>query len=64
LYAKLYALEHSKQETRQSEKREIGWGSQTRSYVVGGGRAKNLRTNIEVRNTQKVLEDDIDFFFF
>ena len=44
------------------EKTDIGWGHQIRSYVLDQSRIKDLRTNIEVGNTQGVLDGDLDGF--
>jgi peptide chain release factor 2 len=66
LRAKLYELEISKrQEAAQATedtKSDIGWGSQIRSYVLDDSRIKDLRTNIETRNTQAVLDGKLDQF--
>jgi peptide chain release factor 2 len=66
LKAKLYELELQKQRDSQQSveesKADIGWGSQIRSYVLDQSRIKDLRTNIEVGNTQSVLDGDIDRF--
>ncbi len=43
-------------------KSDIGWGSQIRSYVLDDARIKDLRTNIETRNTQAVLDGKLDQF--
>ena len=43
-------------------KSEIGWGHQIRSYVLDDSRIKDLRTNIETRNTQAVLDGKLDKF--
>ncbi len=43
-------------------KTDIGWGHQIRSYVLDQSRIKDLRTNIEVGNTQAVLDGDLDDF--
>jgi peptide chain release factor 2 len=66
LKAKLYELELRKQ-TEQKQKLEdsktdIGWGHQIRSYVLDQSRIKDLRTNVEEGNTQKVLDGDLDEF--
>ena len=64
LRARLYELEISKrQEAAQATedtKSDIGWGSQIRSYVLDDSRIKDLRTNIETRNTQAVLDGKLD----
>ena len=44
------------------EKKEIGWGSQIRSYVLDQSRIKDLRTSFETGNTQAVLDGDLDGF--
>ena len=66
LRARLYELEVSKrQEAAQATedtKSDIGWGSQIRSYVLDDARIKDLRTNIETRNTQAVLDGKLDQF--
>lgn len=66
LRAKLYELElkkrNSEKQKLEDSKSDIGWGSQIRSYVLDSGRIKDLRTNIEVGNTQEVLDGDLDQF--
>ena len=66
LRAKLYELELQKRrETQQAledSKSDIGWGSQIRSYVLDDARIKDLRTGIETRNTQGVLDGGLDPF--
>ena len=41
---------------------DVGWGHQSRSYVLDQSRIKDLRTNLEMSNTQKVLDGDLDPF--
>ena len=66
LKAKLYELEMQKKnaEKQQMEenKSDIGWGNQIRSYVLDDSRIKDLRTGVETRNTQAVLDGDLDQF--
>ena len=67
LKAKLYEIELKKREEKNTqsanEKGEIGWGSQIRSYVLHPYQmVKDLRTNVEVGNTQSVLDGNIDTF--
>jgi peptide chain release factor 2 len=66
LKAKLYELELRKQteakQKMEDAKTDIGWGHQIRSYVLDQSRIKDLRTNIEVGNTQSVLDGDLDNF--
>lgn len=66
LKAKLYELEMRKrneaQQALEDTKSDIGWGSQIRSYVLDQSRIKDLRTNVEVGNTQAVLDGDLDQF--
>jgi peptide chain release factor 2 len=66
LQAKLYELEQQKrnadQQALEESKADIGWGSQIRSYVLDQSRIKDLRTNVEVGNTQAVLDGDLDGF--
>lgn len=66
LRAKLYEFElqkrHAKQEELEANKMDITWGSQIRSYVLDMSRIKDLRTNVEICNTQAVLDGDLDKF--
>ncbi|MDW6091983.1 peptide chain release factor 2 [Vibrio rhizosphaerae] len=66
LRAKLFELELHKQnaekQANEDAKSDIGWGSQIRSYVLDDSRIKDLRTGIENRNTQAVLDGDLDKF--
>ncbi|WP_380180366.1 peptide chain release factor 2 [Kalamiella sp. sgz302252] len=64
--AKLYELEMQKKnaekQSLEDNKSDIGWGSQIRSYVLDDSRIKDLRTGVETRNTQAVLDGDLDRF--
>lgn len=66
LKAKLYELEIKKRneesQALEDTKSDIGWGSQIRSYVLDDARIKDLRTNVETRNTQAVLDGSLDQF--
>lgn len=67
LKARLYEAEIRKREedaaAQHSEKSEIGWGHQIRSYVLQPYQMiKDLRTGKETSNTQAVLDGDIDAF--
>ena len=66
LKAKLYEYELQKQNAEkqisEDSKSDIGWGSQIRSYVLDDARIKDLRTGIESRNTQTVLDGGLDKF--
>ncbi|HAS6085712.1 TPA: peptide chain release factor 2 [Vibrio vulnificus] len=66
LRAKLFELELQKQnaekQANEDAKSDIGWGSQIRSYVLDDSRIKDLRTGVENRNTQAVLDGDLDKF--
>ncbi|MDX1434117.1 MAG: peptide chain release factor 2, partial [Gammaproteobacteria bacterium] len=66
LKAKLYELElqkrRSEQQVVEAGKADVGWGSQIRSYVLDQSRIKDLRTGVEVGNTQAVLDGDLDKF--
>lgn len=46
----------------EENKTDIGWGHQIRSYVLDQSRIKDLRTNVEVGNTQNVLDGDLNSF--
>ena len=45
-----------------SQKKANEWGSQIRSYVLDDSRIKDLRTGVETRNTQAVLDGSLDQF--
>ncbi|MGD1977684.1 MAG: peptide chain release factor 2 [Gammaproteobacteria bacterium] len=66
LRAKLYELEMMKRRAEaqavEETKADIGWGSQIRSYVLDQSRIKDLRTGVEIGNTQAVLDGDLDPF--
>jgi peptide chain release factor 2 len=66
LRSKLYELEMrnrlAEQQKLEDAKTEVGWGHQIRSYVLDNSRIKDLRTNVEISNTQKVLDGDLDPF--
>ena len=66
LRSRLFDLELRKRiEERQAleeAKTDIGWGHQIRSYVLDQSRIKDLRTGVEIGNTQSVLDGDLDDF--
>ena len=66
LKSRLYEIELKKKEAEknkiESGKSKIEWGSQIRSYVLDDRRVKDHRTNYETRNTDAVLNGDIDQF--
>ena len=66
LKAKMYEMEMQKrreaQQKLEDSKADIGWGSQIRSYVLDQSRIKDLRTNYEVGDPQKILDGDLDGF--
>ena len=67
LKARLYDFELKKKEKEaenlESEKTDIGWGHQIRSYILHPYRlVKDNRTNFESSDPNKVLEGDIDPF--
>jgi peptide chain release factor 2 len=66
LRAKLYEAEMLKRaeaaQANEDTKSDIGWGSQIRSYVLDDARIKDLRTSVETRNTQAVLDGKLDQF--
>ena len=66
LKAKLYEMEiqkrNAEKQAEEDAKSDIGWGSQIRSYVLDQSRIKDLRTGVEVGNTQAVLDGDLDPF--
>jgi peptide chain release factor 2 len=66
LKAKLYELEVNKRNAAakvlEDSKSDVSWGHQIRSYVLDQSRIKDLRTNVEVGATDKVLDGDLDQF--
>ncbi len=66
LKSRLYEAEVRKRQVEQQKledsKTDIGWGHQIRSYVLDQSRIKDLRTNVEIGNTQAVLDGDLDEF--
>jgi peptide chain release factor 2 len=66
LKSRLYEAEMRKRQVAQDKleagKSDVGWGHQIRSYVLDNSRIKDLRTNVEISNTQKVLDGDLDEF--
>ena len=66
LRSKLYEREMAKRreaaDATEADKSDIGWGSQIRSYVLDQSRIKDLRTGVEIGNTQAVLDGDLDAF--
>ncbi|MFJ8514648.1 peptide chain release factor 2 [Lysinibacillus xylanilyticus] len=67
LKGKLYQLEIEKQQAQldeiRGEQKEIGWGSQIRSYVFHPySMVKDHRTNEETGNVSAVMDGDVDPF--
>ncbi len=66
LKAKLYEQELRKRQAERDKledsKTDIGWGHQIRSYVLDQSRIKDLRTGVEIGNTQSVLDGALDDF--
>ncbi len=67
LTAKLYQIqkteENKKLEKMESEKKDIAWGSQIRSYVFHPyNMVKDHRTNVETGNIQSVMDGNLDDF--
>ena len=66
LKSKLYELEMRKRQVEkdalEDSKTDIGWGHQIRSYVLDQSRIKDLRTGVEIGNTQAVLDGNLDDF--
>ena len=66
LKARIYELElrkrNEEKQALEDAKTDIGWGHQIRSYVLDQSRIKDLRTNVEIGNTQGVLDGDLDPF--
>jgi len=66
LKSKLYEIEEEKRRAErqaiEESKKDIGWSSQIRSYVLDQSRVKDHRTKVEVSNPEAVLNGDIDLF--
>ncbi len=66
LRSRLYDHEMRKrmeeQQKLEDSNTDVGWGHQIRSYVLDNSRIKDLRTGVEISNTQKVLDGDLDAF--
>ena len=67
LRSRLYEMKLQEQSAKMDElhktKKDIAWGSQIRSYVLHPYKMiKDHRTNLEVGNTQKILDGDLDEF--
>jgi peptide chain release factor 2 len=62
LYEHEMRIQQAEQQKLEDSKTDVGWGHQIRSYVLDNSRIKDLRTNVEVNNTQKVLDGDLDVF--
>lgn len=67
LRSKLYQLEMEKKQQElaelRGEQKEIGWGSQIRSYVFHPySMIKDHRTEMDIGNVQSVMDGDIDPF--
>ncbi len=64
LRAKLFDAEMQKRnavkQNVEDSKDNIEWGSQIRSYVLDQSRIKDLRTGLEISDTQKVLDGHLD----
>jgi peptide chain release factor 2 len=64
LKARLYDIEikqrNAEKQKIEDAKSDIGWGHQIRSYVLDDARIKDLRTGVERRDTQTVLDGDLD----
>ena len=66
LKARLYEREMDKRNAAKQKvedsKTDIEWGYQIRSYVLDQSRIKDLRTGVEVGDTQRVLDGDLKRF--
>lgn len=62
LYEHEMRIRMAAQQKLEDSKTDVGWGHQIRSYVLDQSRIKDLRTNVEMSNTQKVLDGDLDPF--
>ncbi len=66
LRAKMYEQEllkrNAEKQKLEDSKSDIAWGHQIRSYVLDQSRIKDLRTGVEIADTQKVLNGHLDPF--
>lgn len=67
LKSRIYEFEIQKRKEKENvindQKKQIGWGSQIRSYVLHPYKLiKDLRTNYESSNVSDILDGDIDSF--
>lgn len=63
LYEKALEEKRAEEAEKNANKKEIGWGSQIRSYVLHPYKmVKDHRTNFESGNAEKVLDGDLDGF--
>ena len=66
LKAKMYELEFNKRNAAakvlEDSKSDVSWGNQIRSYVLDQSRIKDLRTGVEIGDTNKVLDGHLDPF--
>ena len=62
LYEHEMRIQKAAQQKLEDSKTDVGWGHQIRSYVLDNSRIKDLRTNVEISNTQRVLDGDLDAF--
>ena len=62
MYEHEMRIRMAEQQKLEDTKTDVGWGHQIRSYVLDQSRIKDLRTNLEISNTQKVLDGDLDPF--
>ena len=67
LKSRIYEFELQKRKKKENvvneQKKQIGWGSQIRSYVLHPYKLiKDLRTNYESSNINDILDGEIDDF--
>lgn len=63
LYERRLAEQQAEVDQLGGEKKEIGWGSQIRSYVFAPYQlVKDNRTKVEIGDVQRVMDGDIDLF--
>ncbi len=47
---------------KKHKKSNINWGNQTRTYIINNNIVKDIKTNIKIKNIQKILNGNIDIF--